>query len=112
VVLGPQWSPPLSGGTTHSTPVTKPVCGAAAMEPAAERRDDFMLRGQLNGLKLAAMEPAAERRDDGSRNPLLLTCGNTEPCEHLFARGKNETAIELSSSRKQPLTCMRASPGV
>ena len=38
--IEPQWSPPLSGGTTPMRPPGSPPARPAAMEPAAERRDD------------------------------------------------------------------------
>jgi hypothetical protein len=84
----------------------------AAMEPAAERRDDLDRRQVLTGPVIAAMEPAAERRDDGSPNSRRLTCGNTHPCERPGKHPPAIPAMELSKSRKHRLTCMRATPGI
>ena len=60
----PQWSPPLSGGTTTDSGLSGSTGKEAAMEPAAERRDDGMESTADIISTIAAMEPAAERRDD------------------------------------------------
>jgi hypothetical protein len=38
--VSPQWSPPLNGGTTRQPQAPVGAFTRAAMEPAAERRDD------------------------------------------------------------------------
>ena len=60
----PQWSPPTSGGTTpQDRSIVRPW--SAAMEPAGQRRDDRQ-RGapRFGDPRSAAMEPAGHRRDD------------------------------------------------
>ena len=52
----PQWSPPLSGGTTSRRTLTATGSSPAAMEPAAERRDDAPGREAEQAGAGAAME--------------------------------------------------------
>ena len=63
---GPQWSPPVNGGSSSSLADLFDQLHEAAMEPAGERReqpDSTRLRC-VN--RPAAMEPAGERREQGA----------------------------------------------
>ena len=86
----PQWSPPLTGGSTLDTAIRAVLDTAAAMEPAAERREHGGHVGLRGGRVIAAMEPAVDRREHGVRRgicgagrvpqwSLPLTGGSTRP---------------------------------
>jgi hypothetical protein len=63
-VTPPQWSPPTSDGTTSRPRRHGPRREHTVMDPAEQRRDDaFELLAAQSGA-LAAMEPAGERRED------------------------------------------------
>ena len=65
VLTTPQWSPPVSGGTTGHVHALHERLEPAAMEPAGDRRDDrFRIPDVPGRRRLAAMEPAAGRRDN------------------------------------------------
>src|SRR5712691_2112594 len=62
---GPQWSPPLTGGTTDAQLPAELLAGAATMEPAAAGGTTHTCCRNTRRRDLAAMEPAACGRDDG-----------------------------------------------
>ena len=92
----PQWSPPLSRGMTPACPPGNVRRITAAMEPAAQQRDDFadwrekrdaarpqwspplssgMTAANFPGTEHvtgAAMEPAAQQRDDQAVTPGIV----------------------------------------
>ncbi|MGH3408674.1 MAG: hypothetical protein ACRDRJ_40200, partial [Streptosporangiaceae bacterium] len=108
----PQWSPPLTGG---STPRGERLAGLlldAAMEPAVDRREhretecvNWLQRhlpqwsppltgGSTRTAALearirltAAMEPAVDRREHGSQNSGRLSCADSPGCERSAEHG-------------------------
>src|SRR6266568_2774784 len=60
--LGPQWSPPLIGGSTPRH-VARHLDGRAAMEPAVDRREHPLVLVNWLACGAAAMEPAVDRRE-------------------------------------------------
>jgi hypothetical protein len=82
--------------------------GDAAMEPADERREHLHAEPLLDDREVAAMEPADERREHGSQNSSRLTCRNLGSCERSTKHDPVVCAMDLSSCKKYPLTCVRA----
>jgi len=63
MIIRPQWSPPMNGGSTPRPEILLRLQDIAAMEPADERREHMAKLTKQERAELAAMEPADERRE-------------------------------------------------
>jgi len=100
-----QWSPPLKDGSTGPERRQLGEHPAAAMEPAAERREHPNWAERHPGDLVTAMEPAAERREglnilgniqlnDVSQWSLPLATGAPAP-----TAGRHQTECCLNGAR-------------
>lgn len=96
VALNPQWSPPLGGGTTCSTPPGSAELRKSQWSPAAERRGDEGVPDVRGVVDRAAMEPAPYERECG-RTPASLgpRCARRNGAPHWRA-GQQGGAIAVS----------------
>ena len=111
-IFQPQWSPASSVETTGALETKVSELAEPQWSPASSVGTTRSFRYRRRPGGRAAMEPGLIGRDDGSRILGPLTCANTGPCEHPRNQGLNDPLFVDFSRFKQPLNCMRATPGV